>query len=72
MSDHEVCQFTTDINVGVLRAWARAVTFAADVATPAELAHAVVHFEQITAATGQLDQVDQACLETLRDELSRR
>lgn len=68
---HEVCTLTV-VDVLSLRRWARATSFAADLATKAELVHALEHLEVARLEGGQGDSVDQRCHDTLTTELLRR
>lgn len=75
--DHTVCALQ-EISIKTLRAWARAISFAADLASQEELAHALDHFRAIQDATyghataGNLIGIDARCAEEIHDELARR
>ncbi len=77
MRNHDVCGLT-DISVKTLRAWARAVSFAADQASREELLHALAHFRTVREATyghataGNPIGIDARCAEELEDELAHR
>lgn len=68
---HEVCELTV-VDVVALRRWARATSFAADLATRAELVHALEHLEVARLEGDQGDSVDQRCHDTITTELLRR
>ncbi|OJV76563.1 MAG: hypothetical protein BGO37_10970 [Cellulomonas sp. 73-92] len=57
----------------LLRAWARATSFAPDLATDAELEHAVAHFAELERVEGKpLSSIDQTCLRMLTSEQAYR
>ena len=69
--EHE-CELS-EISVRMLRAWARCIAFAADLASHDELLHAVEHFRLImNASGGVLMGIDAKCLDMLHDELAWR
>jgi hypothetical protein len=57
----------------LLRAWARATSFAPDLATDAELEHAVAHFAELERVEGKpLSSIDRTCLGMLTAEQDYR
>lgn len=75
--DHAVCGLQ-EVSVTTLRAWARATSFAADLASREELVHALDHFRAIGDAThgyataGNMIGIDARCAEEIHDELAHR
>ncbi len=66
MSGHVLC---AGDDPRLLRAWARATSFAPDMATDAELEHAIAHFAELEAAAGKpLGSIDRTCLQMLTEE----